>query len=1122
VSNSRHQMLRRRFVWSVLGVLCLSLALTTASPRAQQLTSSNGEFLLRAPAAQINDIAARHGLTIVRQLDGQDLYVVTQSGATTTAPRTFGSNVAALPQPTGDVAADPDVLSFEPNSIVATPEVIAPLTLNGSVVAILDGVSDLHLTNYFDNQVWSRYVEQPATAAIGLAASHDAVGTGAGIVAIIDTGVDPDHPTLAGSLVPGYDFIHETAGIPSEWSDIDGSVVAILDGSVVAILDGHAVTVNGSVVAILDSATATALDTSLLPQAFGHGTMVAGLVHLVAPTARIMPLKAFSADGTSTVFDVVRAIYYAVDHGARVINMSFSSTAASAEITHAINYATDHGVICVASAGNLGQETVVYPGGLRNVLGVGSTTSTTPATRSTFSNYGDALVSVGAPGEAVITTYPGAHFAAAWGTSFSAPLAAGGAALLLQVDPDVDQSKVAELLTKAQPMTAAGMGRGRLHLPEAVAGASDRISPSVSMSSPTGGGSLFGSVLVSAFASDNVAVAGVKFLLDGSPLGPELAAAPYERTWTTTAVANGSHTLTAIARDRAGNETTSVVNVTVSNDTAAPSVSLISPAGGQPVSGSVAVTAAASDDLEVTGVRFSVDGLPLGVEDTVAPFEAAWTTTSVANGSHLVAAVAHDAAGHETTATVVVTVTNDNAPPTVTVTSPLAGATLSGTVPLTAAVTDDVGVVNVTFMVDGAVVGVETPAGRSWNTATVANGTHVVSVVARDAAGHETTKSFEVIIGNDLQAPTVALTTPVDGAPLSGLASVLASAGDDIGVVSVQFKVDGALVGGEDAAAPYEALWDTVGASNGSHVVTAIARDAAGHEATTSVDVVVANDHTAPTVAFTSPASGTTLTGTVAFAATATDDIGVTSIQYLVDGVASRAPLTAAPYEWAWNTDVANGPHTLTAVARDAAGHETSTSLVVNVSNDQAAPTIILAGPAGTVSGIISLVATATDDIGVVDVEFLADGNIPGPVVTAAPYEWSWNTVGLTNGRHTVWAHARDAAGHETVTTVDVMVANDHAAPTVGLINPLGGATVSGSLTVEAMATDDIGITSVQFLVDGAVASAPITGLPYQWRWETRHMDGLHTLTAVARDAAGHQSTTSVEVTVVEDELPLP
>jgi len=842
--------------------------------------------------------------------------------------------------------------------------------------------------------------------------------------------------------------------------------------------------------------------------------MVAGLVHLVAPSARIMPLKAFSADGTSNVFDVVRAIYFAVDHGARVINMSFSSTAVSPEITHAINYATEHGVVCVASAGNLGQETVVYPGGLRNVIGVGSTSSTAPATRSAFSNYGDALVSIGAPGEAVVTTYPGAHFAAAWGTSFSAPLVAGGAALLMQVDPAVDQNKAADLLSKAQPMTAAGMGRGRLNLPQAVSGAADTISPSVSMSAPTGGGSLFGSVLMAASASDNVAVAGVKFLLDGSPLGPEITAAPFEQMWTTTSAANGSHTLTAIARDRAGNATTSVVNVTVANDTAPPSVTLISPSGGAALAGTVAVTAAASDDLEVARVRFSVDGTPIG-EDTAAPFEAAWTTTSVANGSHVIAAIAHDAAGHETTASAVVTVANDNGAPTVTLTSPAGGATLSGTVPLTATVSDDIGVVSVTYLVDGAVAGVETPAGRSWNTATVANGAHVVSVVARDAAGHETTGTASVTVQNDLQAPAVALTTPVEGATVAGVVSVLASASDDIGVVGVQFKVDGALVGGEDTEAPYLALWDTADASNGSHVLSAVARDAAGHESTTSVSVVVGNDTAPPTVALTNPGVGATLSGVVSLVATASDDVGVASVQFLVDGIASGAPMTAGPYAWSWNTDVANGPHTLTAVARDAAGHETSASVAVTVANDHGAPTLTLIGPSGAVSGIASIVADASDDIGVVSVEFLADANIPGPVVTAAPYEWSWNTVGLSNGPHTVWALARDAAGHETVTSATVTVLNDLAAPTVELLDPVGGATLRGTVMVGASAADDIGVVSVEFLVDGSVVVPAIPGGPYQSSWNTTSvMNGSHTVSAVARDAAGHATASTVEVTV--------
>ena len=98
-------------------------------------------------------------------------------------------------------------------------------------------LADRSLVDYFGGQVWNRYANQPAGAAIRLSAIHDAGVTGAGIVAIIDTGVDPHHPLLAGSLVPGYDFVQDTEGDASEWTDLDGSLVSILDGSTVSILD---------------------------------------------------------------------------------------------------------------------------------------------------------------------------------------------------------------------------------------------------------------------------------------------------------------------------------------------------------------------------------------------------------------------------------------------------------------------------------------------------------------------------------------------------------------------------------------------------------------------------------------------------------------------------------------------------------------------------------------------------------------------------------------------------------------------------------------------------------------------------------------------------------------------
>ena len=151
-----------------------------------------------------------------------------------------------------------------------------------------------------------------------------------------------------------------------------------------------------------------------------------------------MPLKAFAADGTATLFDIERAIYYAIDHGAKVINMSFSMDTASDEFTQAIDEASGHGLISFASAGNSGRSALVYPAAFRNVMGIGSTTLGDE--RSTFTNFGDHLVKFAAPGEDLITLYPGYHYASVSGTSFSTALATGGGALLSELVPTIDHT----------------------------------------------------------------------------------------------------------------------------------------------------------------------------------------------------------------------------------------------------------------------------------------------------------------------------------------------------------------------------------------------------------------------------------------------------------------------------------------------------------------------------------------------------------------------------------------------------------------------------------------------------------------------------------------------------------
>jgi hypothetical protein len=390
-------------------------------------------------------------------------------------------------------------------------------------------------------------------------------------------------------------------------------------------------------------------------------------------------------------------------------------------------------------------------------------------------------------------------------------------------------------------------------------------------------------------------------------------------------------------------------------DTTPPAVLLTAPADGATVSGTaVAVTAGASDDVGVVGVQFLLDGNPLGAEDTTSPYSVSWNSTTAANGTHTLTAVARDGAGNKaTSAAVTITVDNDVTAPSVSLTAPADGATLSGSgVQVSADASDNVGVVGVQFLLDGANLGAEdmtAPYSIAWDTTAATNGTHTLTAVAQDAAGNKTNSvAVSVTVTNiDDVPPTVSLTAPADNATVSGSAvTVSASASDNVGVLGVQFLLDGKPLGAEDTTSPYSITWDTTAAANGSHQITAVARDAAGNKTTaTAVNVTVSNtDTTPPTVSLTSPANNATVSGSaVTVSASASDNVGVVGVQFLLDGNLLGAEDTTSPYTVAWDsTTAANGTHTIKAVARDAAGNvTTSATRTVTVSNVVTDPAVV-------------------------------------------------------------------------------------------------------------------------------------------------------------------------------------
>jgi Subtilase family len=441
----------KRRLWLV-GIL---VALSWATPaRADNSFILRSTLSLQALRTACNPLLVAPICTVVSGLGdplGQ-LFVIT-------SPLDLNGLLNLVGNPLGIVDAEVNqVLNLVNNLTNLVPSTI-PSTL------LQDRNSTPYPVGSTTQTAWNSYVNQPAASIVGVQNAQktfNVLGTGI-VVADIDTGVDPNHPVLQSVLVPGdgYDFTRNQPG-GSELNDLPPSFPTPTPCT--SATCPAPARVNQSSVAVLDQSSVAVLDGNSQYAAFGHGTMVMGIIHLVAPTAQLMPLKAFQSNGTAALSDILRAIYYGVQNKANVINMSFDTKTSSAELQKALDYTNQQGVICAASAGNDGIQETVYPAALQNdVMGVASTTD--QDARSSFSNYGSAIVWVAAPGEAIVSTYPFDTYAAGWGTSFSAPFVSGGAALLHNLRAAIGQSGAATALANAVPLDPSlGLNHGRLDL----------------------------------------------------------------------------------------------------------------------------------------------------------------------------------------------------------------------------------------------------------------------------------------------------------------------------------------------------------------------------------------------------------------------------------------------------------------------------------------------------------------------------------------------------------------------------------------------------------------------------------------------------------------------------------
>ena len=445
------------------------------------------------------------------------------------------------------------------------------------------------------------------------------VGSSSVFIAILDSGVDGTHPDLSSQLVPGWNLYDNNTNTTD--------------------VTGHGTGVAGNAAA-----------------AGGNGVGVAS----VAWGCKIMPIRVADTNGYASTSMIADGVTYAADHGARVANVSFRVTG-SPTLSAAAQYLQSTGGVVTVSAGNDGafDSTPDDP-----YLITVSATDQNDALAS-FSNRGN-NIDLSAPGVNIVTTIRGNGYGFATGTSASAPIVAGVAALMISVNPSLSGAQVRDLLKQSAddlgvPGWDTDFGSGRVNATKALLAAMqttggtntppDTTPPTATINAPGAGSTVSDVVTIQVSAIDDVCVTKVECYMNGVLAGTN-GTAPAAFSWDTTHYTNGLYTLQARAYDAAGNMGSSAfttVNVqNVTTDVIAPTVQITSPTNGTVVVGkSMIVQVTASDNVGVSRVDLLVDGKFYGKSYSAAPVFT-WTTSKLTRGSHFLQAVAHDAAGNTT------------------------------------------------------------------------------------------------------------------------------------------------------------------------------------------------------------------------------------------------------------------------------------------------------------------------------------------------------------------------------------------------------------------------------------------------------------------------------------------
>ncbi|WP_028065248.1 N,N-dimethylformamidase beta subunit family domain-containing protein [Solirubrobacter soli] len=626
----------------------------------------------------------------------------------------------------------------------------------------------------------------------------------------------------------------------------------------------------------------------------------------------------------------------------------------------------------------------------------------------------------------------------------------------------------------------------------------DTTKPSVAMTAPADGATLLGSANLTAAASDDTAVAGVQFKLDGDNLGSEDTSAPYAYTWALAGVPAGPHTLTAVARDTSGNTQTSApVNVTVDP------TGLVAAYGFEEATGTTVTDSSGKGNTGTLvngpvrattgkfGKTITFDGSNdyVNVPDansldlTNALTMEAWVNLATAGGAAWRTVLMKEQSGG--LAYGMYANTDNNRPSGHVYTS--SEVDTRGTAQVAAntwthlATTYDG--TTLRYYVNGVQTSSKAVTGNIVNSTSALRigGNSVwgeylsgrideVRIYRRVLSAAEITTDMNTPVVPSDSVPPSAPGTPTATGSLAKVALSWTAATDNVGVdhYNVYRSTTSGFTPavGNRIATPAGLSYNDTPLAAGTYYYRVSAVDAVGNEGPFSPQVQgdALADSTPPTTPGSPAAAGALGKVTVSWTAS-TDNVGVDHYNVyrsITDGFTPAAGNRIGSPTGLSLVDqpLAAGQYFYRVTAVDAIGNESAPTAQFSgtATADTTAPTVSLTAPAaGTVSGSVTVTATASDNVGVAGVTLKVDGAALGTELTASPYTRAWDTFTVANGSHTLTATARDAAGNSTTSAPVVVTVNNLPPDTSGLVGAYGFEEASGTTATDSSSAGNTG-----------------------------------------------------------------